>query len=104
MAIGLNARLGETRVPVSVAYWIARAEAVQTAICLTEQTGAPVAWYNMAIWAGLTALGLLSHLLSKRDQSVCMFGDCSAAGRSKSRVSGFSLVPPDYFLGTCRSG
>ena len=51
---------------VSVAYWIALAVAAQTAIRLAEQTGAPVAWYNMAILAGLTALGLLAHLLSKR--------------------------------------
>ncbi len=51
---------------VSVAYWIALAVAAQTAILLAEQTGAPVAWYNMAILASLTALGLLAHVLSKR--------------------------------------
>ena len=51
---------------VSVAYWIALAVAAQTAIRLNEQTGAPVAWYNMAILATITALGLLAHLLSKR--------------------------------------
>jgi hypothetical protein len=52
---------------VSVAYWIALAVAAQTAIRLAEQTGAPVAWYNMAILAGVTALGLLANLLSRRD-------------------------------------
>jgi hypothetical protein len=51
---------------VAVAYWIALAVAAQTAIRLAEQTGAPVAWYNMAILATITALGLLSHVLSKR--------------------------------------
>lgn len=51
---------------VSVTYWIALAVAAQTAIRLAEQTGAPVAWYNMAILAALTALGLLTHMLSKR--------------------------------------
>lgn len=51
---------------VSVAYWIALAVAAQTAIRMAEQTGAPVAWHNMAILATITALGWLSHLLSKR--------------------------------------
>lgn len=51
---------------VSVAYWIALGVAAQTAIRLADQTGAPVAWYNMAILASLTALAWLAHLLSKR--------------------------------------
>lgn len=51
---------------VAVTYWIALAVAAQTAIRLAEQTGAPVAWYNMAILACITALGLLAHMLSKR--------------------------------------
>jgi hypothetical protein len=51
---------------VSVAYGIALAVAAQTAIRLAEQTGAPVAWHNMAILAAITALGWLAHLLSKR--------------------------------------
>lgn len=51
---------------IAVAYWIAFAVAGQTAIRLAEQTGAPVAWYNMAILASVTALGLLANVLSKR--------------------------------------
>jgi hypothetical protein len=51
---------------VSVTYWIAFGVAGYTAIRLNELTGAPVAWYNMAILSGLTALALLAHLLAPR--------------------------------------
>lgn len=51
---------------VSVAYWIAFGVAGFTAIRLNELTGAPVAWYNMAILSALTAAALLAHTLAPR--------------------------------------
>lgn len=51
---------------VAGTYWIAFGVAGYTAIRLNELTGAPVAWYNMAILSGITALGLLAHAFSAR--------------------------------------
>src|SRR6185312_16190493 len=51
---------------VAGTYWIAFGVAGYTAIRLNELTGAPVAWYNMAILSTLTALALLAHALSPR--------------------------------------
>jgi hypothetical protein len=53
---------------VSVAYWVAFGVAAFTAIRLNELTNAPVAWYNMAILSGLTALALLAHTLAPRSR------------------------------------
>lgn len=51
---------------VSVTYWIAFGVAAFTAIRLNELTGAPVAWYNMAILSALTALAYGAHALAPR--------------------------------------
>jgi len=51
---------------VAVTYWIAFGVAAFTASRLNELTGAPVAWYNMAILSALTALALLTHVLARR--------------------------------------
>lgn len=51
---------------VSVTYWIAFGVAAFTAIRLNELTGAPVAWYNMAILSTLTALAYGAHALAPR--------------------------------------
>lgn len=51
---------------VSIAYWIAFGVAGFTAIRLNELTGAPVAWYNMAILSALTAAALAAHTLAPR--------------------------------------
>lgn len=51
---------------VSLTYWIAFGVAGFTAIRLAELTGAPVAWYNMAILSALTALAYIAHVLSGR--------------------------------------
>jgi len=53
-------------VAVSVAYWIAFGVAAFTAIRLNELTGAPVAWYNMAILSALTAIALVAGRLAPR--------------------------------------
>jgi hypothetical protein len=54
---------------VSVAYWVAFGVAAFTAIRLNELTNAPVAWYNMAILSGLTALALLAHTLAPHSRA-----------------------------------
>lgn len=54
---------------VAVTYWIAFGVAAFTAIRLNELTGAPVAWYNMAILSAMTLAALIAHTLSHR-----MFG------------------------------
>jgi hypothetical protein len=51
---------------VSLTYWIAFGVAAFTAIRLNELTGAPVAWYNMAILSGLTFLAYAAHALAPR--------------------------------------
>lgn len=51
---------------VSVAYWIALGVAAFTAIRLNELTGAPVAWYNMAILSAMTAVAYAAHALAPR--------------------------------------
>ena len=51
---------------VAVTYWTAFGVAGFTAVRLNELTGAPVAWYNMAILSALTALALLTHVLAPR--------------------------------------
>ena len=51
---------------VAIAYWIAFVVAGYTAVRLNELTGAPVAWYNMAILTVLTGLGLLAHVFAVR--------------------------------------
>jgi hypothetical protein len=55
---------------VAVTYWIAFGVAGYTAIRLNELTGAPVAWYNMAILSALTALALLTHMLAPRNAAT----------------------------------
>jgi hypothetical protein len=54
---------------VAVAYWVAFGVAAFTAIRLNELTNAPVAWYNMAILSGLTALALLAHTLAPHSRA-----------------------------------
>ena len=51
------------------ALMIAFGVAAFTAIRLNELTNAPVAWYNMAILSGLTALALLAHTLAPRSRA-----------------------------------
>jgi hypothetical protein len=51
---------------VSLTYWIAFGVAAFTAVRLNELTGAPVAWYNMAVLSGLTAIGYAAHALTPR--------------------------------------
>ena len=51
---------------VSLTYWIAFGVAGFTAIRLADLTGAPVAWYNMAILSALTALAYAAHVFSGR--------------------------------------
>ena len=51
---------------VSLTYWIAFGVAGFTAIRLNELTGAPVAWYNMAILSALTAAAYAAHALAPR--------------------------------------
>jgi len=53
-------------VVVSSAYWIAFGVAAFTAIRLNELTGAPVAWYNMAILSALTAIALIASMMAPR--------------------------------------
>ena len=57
---------------VSLAYWIAFIVAGYTAIRLNELTGAPVAWYNMAILSALTGLAFLAHALAPRTTKPTM--------------------------------
>jgi hypothetical protein len=49
---------------VAATYWIAFGVAGFTAIRLNELTGAPVAWYNMAILSAITALALCAHVIA----------------------------------------
>lgn len=51
---------------VTITYLIAFGVAGYTAVRLNELTGAPVAWYNMAILSALTGLALLAHTLAPR--------------------------------------
>jgi hypothetical protein len=51
---------------VSLTYWIAFGVAAFTAIRLNELTGAPVAWYNMAILSGMTLVAYAAHALAPR--------------------------------------
>jgi hypothetical protein len=51
---------------VAATYWIAFGVAGYTAIRLNELTGAPVAWYNMAILSAITALALCAHTFARR--------------------------------------
>jgi hypothetical protein len=51
---------------VAATYWIAFGVAGFTAIRLNELTGAPVAWYNMAILSALTALAFAAHAAAPR--------------------------------------
>jgi hypothetical protein len=51
---------------VAGTYWLAFGVAGYTAIRLNELTGAPVAWYNMAILSALTALAFTAHALAPR--------------------------------------
>jgi hypothetical protein len=51
---------------VAGTYWIAFGVAGYTAIRLNELTGAPVAWYNMAILSAITALALIAHAVATR--------------------------------------
>lgn len=51
---------------VSLNYWIAFGMAAFTAIRLNELTGAPVAWYNMAVLSAMTALAYAAHALAPR--------------------------------------
>jgi len=54
---------------VAIAYWTAFGVAAFTAIRLNELTGAPVAWYNMAILSALTAVACAAHALAPRRSS-----------------------------------
>ncbi|MCE9521381.1 MAG: hypothetical protein K8S25_02985 [Alphaproteobacteria bacterium] len=51
---------------LSLTYWIAFGVAAFTAIRLAELTGAPVAWYNMAILSALTAAAYAAHAAAPR--------------------------------------
>ncbi|MBP6011693.1 MAG: hypothetical protein KBA31_05650 [Alphaproteobacteria bacterium] len=51
---------------VAITYWIAFGVAGYTAIRLNELTGAPVAWYNMAILSALTAAAYGAHAMAPR--------------------------------------
>lgn len=51
---------------VSATYWIAFGVAAFTAVRLNELTGAPVAWYNMAILSAMTAVAYAAHALALR--------------------------------------
>jgi hypothetical protein len=51
---------------LSAANILAFATAGYTAIKLNADTGADVAWYNMAILSALTLMGLLCHTLAQR--------------------------------------
>lgn len=51
---------------VSLTYWIAFGVAAFTAIRLNELTGAPVAWYNMAVLSAMTAIAYAAHALAPR--------------------------------------
>ncbi len=55
---------------VAVTYWIAFGVAGYTAIRLNELTGAPVAWYNMAILSAITALAFAAHAFAPRRLAV----------------------------------
>ena len=55
---------------VSLTYWIAFGVAGFTAIRLNELTGAPVAWYNMAILSALTGAAYLAHALAAARQGI----------------------------------
>ena len=55
---------------VSLTYWIAFGVAGFTAIRLNELTGAPVAWYNMAILSALTGAAYLAHTLAAGRQNL----------------------------------
>jgi hypothetical protein len=50
---------------VAATYWIAFGVAGYTAVRLNELTGAPVAWYNMAILSAITALAFAAHALAR---------------------------------------
>lgn len=54
---------------VAITYWIAFGVAAFTAIRLNELTGAPVAWYNMAILSALTALAYGAHAMAPRRET-----------------------------------
>jgi hypothetical protein len=51
---------------VALTYWIAFGVAGFTAIRLNELTGAPVAWYNMAILSAITFVAYAAHALAPR--------------------------------------
>lgn len=51
---------------VTLSYAVAFIVAGVTATVLARQTGAPVAWYNMAILLTLTVLGLAAEALARR--------------------------------------
>lgn len=55
---------------VSITYWIAFGVAGFTAIRLNELTGAPVAWYNMAILSAITLIAYAAHALAPRRQTM----------------------------------
>jgi hypothetical protein len=55
---------------VSITYWIAFGVAGFTAIRLNELTGAPVAWYNMAILTALTLIAYTAHALAPRRETI----------------------------------
>lgn len=57
---------------VAVSYWIAFGVAGYTAVRLNELTGAPVAWYNMAILSALTLMAYAAHALAPRHASMPM--------------------------------
>lgn len=64
---------------VSLTYLIAFGVAAFTAIRLNELTGAPVAWYNMAILSALTAIALAAHALAPRRQQKMNDAQAGAA-------------------------
>ena len=55
---------------VAVTYWIAFGVAAFTAIRLNELTGAPVAWYNMAILSAITLVAYATHTLAPRREPM----------------------------------
>lgn len=59
---------------VSLTYLIAFGVAGYTAVRLNELTGAPVAWYNMAILSALTALAYAAHAVAPRRAPATAMG------------------------------
>ncbi|QCI78703.1 hypothetical protein E6W36_00850 [Hankyongella ginsenosidimutans] len=51
---------------LTLVYLLPFAVAAYTAVELAERTGAPTAWYNMAILSAITLAGYGAHALSKR--------------------------------------